>query len=971
MSVDDCNQCGAGQEEDAGERKHLDGKPNDMIYSVDEVPPWYLCIPLGLQHYMTAFSSTLSIPLLLAPHFCMAQDHLGISQLISTIFFVSGLCTLIQTTIGCRLPIMQGGSFSFLVPSIAILSLSKWCCPFTHKDRCNMNETDIPDVASDDHRVMWKSRIAEIQGAILVSALFQVVIGFSGLMGFVLRFIGPLAIVPTIALIGLSLFGAAANQAAGFWWIAILTIAFISLFSQYLRDVLFPIPAFRNGQGCGVKRIALLKLFPVLLGMCLSWLVCYILTVSGALTSDPKGWGYQARTDSRIVVLNNAPWFRFPYPGQWGTPTVSVSSVFAILAGVLASMVESVGDYYACARLSGAPPPPDHAVNRGIGIEGVGCILAGAWGSGNGTTSYTQNIGAIGITKVGSRRVVQVGGLIMIVLGCLGKFGALFVTLPTPVVGGMFMVMFGMVTAVGLSNLQFVDLNSSRNLFILGFSIFFGLSLPNWLSSNRDAIKTGSDVADQILTVLCSTNMFVGGFCGFVLDNTVPGTEEERGIRKWRQALLSASDVASGKAVDYSAYDFPLVQKYLNRWRWTSYVPFCPSFRGCGMCFPCCAKEGSFDSPETDENGYVNEAATMEDEDSMESLNDIMADPEAAEFLAYKNTSALCDDLQFMGGMSDMCDVKFLVGRDRVPVYGVKVILTTRCRAFYNLILAEEKKITELKPTPKKRSNKLLNFLRKRKTGKGFKTTNGHGSLPPAGPLTIEVPDFEPSIFNRIVLFLQSGTVSVDISNVIGVMNAADTYGVDDLRIACFQFARSFINVQSVLPLYMTTLQQTHFKCTKDVLSEIFAFLDRYAEDVFKVQEFANLPKDVALSLLARPIARASAETKWDAALKWSKRHCNGDLVVMRDVLKSFTPNINLLEIPLSKLLEEVTPICSHQAGDAKTLAQDSAEALMESRSRPVSSGLSFRKSSMSSVCSDSASSTDSGYTSCKESCML
>ena len=63
-------------------------------------------------------------------------------------------------------------------------------------------------------------------------------------------------------------------------------------------------------------------------------------------------------------------------------------------------MVASVGDYYACARLSGAPPPPVHAVNRGIGIEGIGCLLAGAWGSGNGTTSYSENVGAIGITKV-------------------------------------------------------------------------------------------------------------------------------------------------------------------------------------------------------------------------------------------------------------------------------------------------------------------------------------------------------------------------------------------------------------------------------------------------------------------------------------------------------------------------------------------------------------------------------------------
>ena len=63
-------------------------------------------------------------------------------------------------------------------------------------------------------------------------------------------------------------------------------------------------------------------------------------------------------------------------------------------------MIESLGDYYACARLSGAPPPPPHAINRGVGMEGLGCILAGAWGTGNGTTSYSENIGAIGITKV-------------------------------------------------------------------------------------------------------------------------------------------------------------------------------------------------------------------------------------------------------------------------------------------------------------------------------------------------------------------------------------------------------------------------------------------------------------------------------------------------------------------------------------------------------------------------------------------
>ena len=73
-----------------------------------------------------------------------------------------------------------------------------------------------------------------------------------------------------------------------------------------------------------------------------------------------------------------------------------------MLAGVLAGMLESIGDYFACARLSEAPLPTMAAMNRGIFVEGLGCFLAGLIGTGNGTTSYSQNIGAIGITKVSS-----------------------------------------------------------------------------------------------------------------------------------------------------------------------------------------------------------------------------------------------------------------------------------------------------------------------------------------------------------------------------------------------------------------------------------------------------------------------------------------------------------------------------------------------------------------------------------------
>ena len=171
-------------------------------------------------------------------------------------------------------------------------------------------------------------------------------------------------------------------------------------------------------------------------------------------------------------------------------------------------------------------------VNRGITVEGIGCAIAGVFGTGNGTTSYSENIGAIGLTRVGSRRVVQVGAVIMICLGLVAKFGALFTTIPQPIVGGMYCAMFGMIAAVGMSNLQFVDLNSSRNLFIIGFAFFMGLSVPEYFAKNPIVLEP--KWLASIFNTLGGTGMAVGAFAALILDNTIPGTDEERGIAAWR-----------------------------------------------------------------------------------------------------------------------------------------------------------------------------------------------------------------------------------------------------------------------------------------------------------------------------------------------------------------------------------------------------------------------------------------------------
>lgn len=165
--------------------------------------------------------------------------------------------------------------------------------------------------------------------------------------------------------------------------------------------------------------------------------------------------------------------------------------------------------------------------------------------------------------QIGSRNVIQWAALIMVLQGVLGKFGAFFILIPDPVVGGIFCVMFGMICAFGLSALQFVDLRSSRNLYIIGLSLFFPLVLCQWMQKHSDAIQTGNDVLDATLTVLLSTSILVGGTLGCVLDHIIPGTYEERGILAWSKEIEFESN--ENDSSEKSTFDFPFGNDLLKR----------------------------------------------------------------------------------------------------------------------------------------------------------------------------------------------------------------------------------------------------------------------------------------------------------------------------------------------------------------------------------------------------------------------
>ena len=133
-------------------------KKTSLLYGIDDTPPLQETIILGLQHYLTMFGSTVAIPLLLAPAFGIT-DPVQKGWLIATMFFVSGITTLLQTIWGNRLPIVQGGTFSFLAPTFAICGMAALA------------------------NVGWEVRMQHVQGAIIAGSVMEIIVGASGIIG--------------------------------------------------------------------------------------------------------------------------------------------------------------------------------------------------------------------------------------------------------------------------------------------------------------------------------------------------------------------------------------------------------------------------------------------------------------------------------------------------------------------------------------------------------------------------------------------------------------------------------------------------------------------------------------------------------------------------------------------------------------------------------------------------------------------
>ena len=489
-----------------------------IIYGTEDKPPSnIMAVLLGIQQYLIMFGATVSIPLLLgnliAQNYQIPEDIARImtAELISIIFFVSGVTTLLQTwpKTGSGLPIIQGGSFSFLGPTIAIITSSALIAKL--EGYASLEEF----IAATSPEQRFAIVCTYINGAILAAAPFEIILGYSGIAGKLKRVITPVSIGPTVALIGLALYPAGAPMAAPCAWEGFLVVLLIIILNQIIG-----------------RKVVTIQMFSVLLSILIVWAIAAILTVGGVLPPDSPCRINLAPIED---MIRRAYYVRPPIPMPWGPPKFYGPFALGMLAAYLASMVESIGDYHSVARMAEAPPPTEKMISKGLGAEGLGCAIGALFGNINGSTSYSENIGAIGLTRVASRWVFQLGGLSILILGgILYVWGAFMATMPSPLVGGMYIAVFGLIAAVGLSLLSLCDMKSARNLFIVGLALFAGLSIPVAVDQYRSAIMAAFpppwEWVGHIVVVIGSTGMAVGAIIGILLDNILPATPEERGL---------------------------------------------------------------------------------------------------------------------------------------------------------------------------------------------------------------------------------------------------------------------------------------------------------------------------------------------------------------------------------------------------------------------------------------------------------
>ena len=431
---------------------------NGVIYNAKELGVGKTLV-LGLQHMFAMFGATVLVPILT-----------GLS--VSATLLFAGIATLFMHLVtGRKVPVFLGSSFAFLGGYAAVKAAGS---AIGMTDRVSLVYACVGVACAG---LMY-----------LILALVCKVWGSKNVM----KFFPPVVTGPIIIAIGLNLAPSAINNCTTNWLVAIFAIAVVIV--------------------CNIWGKGMIKIIPILIGLISSYVL--------ALIVDP------AVRAGVVEKVAGAAWFGLPFKGEdtvfgllfsgnvnW---QFLVSAVITIVPIAFATMMEHVGDISAIGGTVGRNFIEDPGLHRTLIGDGVGTAIASLFGAPANTT-YGENTGVLALTKVYDPFVIRLAAIYAIVLSFCPKFAALIEAMPSVTIGGVSLILYGMISAIGVRNVveNKTNFQESRNVIIA--ALILGLAIGISYSA-AGAISFGS---------ISFSGLAVASIVGIVLNAVLPGRRKE------------------------------------------------------------------------------------------------------------------------------------------------------------------------------------------------------------------------------------------------------------------------------------------------------------------------------------------------------------------------------------------------------------------------------------------------------------
>jgi len=427
----------------------------ELILGIEEKPAIFKGILWGFQHLLAAFAGTIAVPLIVGNAIGIPVDVM--SFYVSCTLFAAGVATIIQT-----LGIWKIGA----------------------KIPCLMG-TDFTFV-NPAIIIGKKFGLPGIFFATIVGSSVEIIASF--FIRPLKKLFPPLVTGIVVFLIGITLIPVSIDWLAGVGTPEYGSPLYLTIGSGVLIIIIILNQFFK-----GIVSSA-----SILIGIIIGYLVSYF---AGIIDFTP---------------VKEAQVFNFLLPLKWGLKPVSFMYLFLFFIAYIVTTIETVGDIYAIGTVCNKKIEPE-TLKRGILADGVGSLIGGLFNTGP-NTSYSQNVGLIPLSRIGSRYVVAIAGFIFVLLALFPKIGALIAIMPLPVLGGAGIAMFGMVAAGGIKILQKVEM-SQRNMLIFAIATGIGVGVtikPQILNAFPTILKT-----------LFSSGIVVGTIIAVILNIILPQKQKK------------------------------------------------------------------------------------------------------------------------------------------------------------------------------------------------------------------------------------------------------------------------------------------------------------------------------------------------------------------------------------------------------------------------------------------------------------